>query len=220
MEKEVKELIIGFENCEDITIARNGIGEFLLDGIHPVIRRIACNSISKYWVADEVVMEIFKEADRAYHPFGCLDEARTLERLTAFSDITSITVCYTDGSEETYLVNYDEGENEETLGAENINEDIYVSDLGNVYIVISKDKKVKDLFDKESINDSKETGFRKDMMDIGIEEPETVKLSDEQLPVLYRYIYLNFSDGSQSLAVRTENEYGSWTWAYENIEDA
>lgn len=219
MEKEIKELVIGFENCEDITIPRNGIGEFLLDKIHPVVRRMACNSISKYWAASEVVMEIFKEADRTYHPFGCLDESNTLKRLSAFSDITSISVSYTDGTEETYLVDYDEGENEGQLGAENVNEDIYISDLGNVYIVIAKGKKVEDYFDKEFINNVKTTELRKDMMDIGIEEPEKVDISEGRLPDLYRYVYVNFSDGSQSLAVRVQNEYGSWHWVCEDGEN-
>ena len=84
-----------------------------------------------------------------------------------------------------------------------------------IYIVISKDKKIEDFFDNR-INNNETTEFRKDMMDIGIEEPETVELSEGMLPDLYRYVYLNFSDGSQALAVRVQNEYGSWNWIYED----
>ena len=58
--KGLKQIEIGFENCETITISKNMIGRFSLDDIRPVIRRIACNAINKYWVAGEVQMEIFR----------------------------------------------------------------------------------------------------------------------------------------------------------------
>jgi len=216
---EVKELNIVFENCEEITIPKNVIGTLLIEKIHPVIQRIACNSISKYYVADEIVMEIFKEGDIKYKPFGCSEEESTLKRLSQYADITGIEIVYKNGEKENLLVDYDEGENEGTLGAPNINEDIYVSELENIYIVISKDKKVKDYFDKERINDEKIVNSYKDMLNIGIEEPEKVEISDENLPDLYRYVYLYFKDNRSSLAIRVKDNDSGWKWIYEDEKD-
>lgn len=218
MYKNLKEIIVGFENCEDIKIPGNAIGAFLIDGIHPVIRRVACNSISKYLVADEVVMEIFSEGNYKYKPFGCMDEEESLTRLAKFNDITSITTIYEDGSEDTFLVSYDEGD-DGNIGAENINEDIYVSDLRNIYIVISTENKtVKDYFDLEEINDEDSINHAKDMMDIGIEEEEIKELSKDSLPELYKYVYIQDKDGNNALAVRVEDDDSGWKFVYEDIE--
>lgn len=171
--KELKTIEIGFENCESITISKNMIGEFNLDDTRPIIRRIACNSISKYWAAGEIQMELFRCKNQTYKPFGQLEEQDMLERVSQYRDITSIDIIYEDGTTEFYLVDYDEGENEGCLGAENINEDLYVSELGNVYICISRcKKKVADYFDLNEINNAETVELRKKMMDIGIEEPE------------------------------------------------
>lgn len=216
MDKNLKEIIVGFENCEDIKISGNAIGAILIDGIHPVIRRVACNSISKYLVADEVVMEIFSEGNYKYKPFGCMDEEESLTRLARFNDITSITTIYEDGSEDTFLVSYDEGD-DESIGAENINEDIYVSDLHNVYIVISAENKtVKDYFDFEEINDEDSINHAKDMMDIGIEEEETKELTKDSLPELYKYVYIKDKAENMALAVRVEDKDSGWKWIYED----
>ncbi len=56
-----------------------------------------------------------------------MDEERIETRLSKFN-ITSITTIYEDGSEDTFLVSMMKGD-DESIGAENINEDIYVSDL-------------------------------------------------------------------------------------------
>jgi len=213
MEKELKELVITFENCEDIVIPRNAIGEFSIDGIHTIVKRIASNSISEYTVADEIIMEIFKEGNQKYRPFGGLEENETLTRLSEYKDITSITVKFTDQTEEIFWVCYDEGDKEGVLGAENINEDIYTSELGNIYIVISnKVKKVIDCFDLEHINNKDAIDFEKDMYGIGVEESEIVSLSDNELPDLYRYVYLFFQNDDQTLAVRVEDLDSGWKW--------
>jgi hypothetical protein len=206
--KGLKQIEIGFENCETITISKNMIGRFSLDDIRPVIRRIACNAINKYWVAGEVQMEIFRCGNQKYKPFGQLEEQDMLERLSEYKDITSIDILYEDGTTESYLVDYDEGEYEGCLGAENINEHIYISDLGNIYVVISKDKKIEDFFGNE-INDNKVVEFRKDMMDIGIEEPEEHDFANDNMPDPYRYVFLD--DGKHEiLAVLVDDKSNGW----------
>ncbi|WP_373262120.1 hypothetical protein [Hungatella hathewayi] len=217
MDKELREIIVGFENCEEIIIPGIAIGAFLIDGIHPVIRRVACNSICKYFVADEVVMEIFKEGNYKYKPFGCLDEKDSLERLSEHNDISSLTIVYKDETMDTFMVPYSEDEN--GYIEENLNEDKYISDLNNVYIVISTENKtVKDYFDLEEINDENSINHAKDMMDIGIEEEKVVELSKDSLPELYEYVYIQDKDGNNALAVRVEDDDSGWKWVYEDIE--
>ena len=217
--KELKLLEIGFENCETVTITKNMIGKFNLEDIRPVIRRMAANSINKYWAAGELQMELFQCENQKYKPFGQLEERDMLERITEYKDIVSIDILYEDGTVESYLIDYDEGENEGCLGAENINEDLYVSDLGNVYICISRHKKkVSDYFDLDEINNAEVIEFHKKMMDIGIEEPEEHVFSNDCMPDLYRYVFIG--DGKREiLAVLVDDPVSGWRMIVESNDD-
>ena len=162
--KNIKSIELILENCDSIKIERDKIGEFFLGEIETKIARMAVNSIAKYKKSNLFLLELFKKADVNYHPFGMDEEESVFNRLTTWHDITGIDIIYENGKVENYLFSYDEGEYENELGAVNINEDTYISELGNLYIVISKDKKkVTDYFSLEDINDEAQMKFKEQM---------------------------------------------------------
>lgn len=140
-----------FENCEFIEFDEKYIGRFSLKNITRSIRRFAINTIEDFMDVGDVTIEIFSEGNEKYSCYGS-DPAMKFERILQYDDITSIIVHYSDGSEEEFFVNYDEGEHEGELGAPNIFQSTMLSSLGNLYIVISSDFSVTELFD-QSIND-------------------------------------------------------------------
>lgn len=113
--KEIKDLYFTLENCEKIHIPKNAIGDLHIGGFRNIINRIACNSISKYTVADEFAIELYRDSSINYTTEGMFlfDEDITkksemdhiFDRLTNFKDITQIIVKFEDDSYEEYDVN-------------------------------------------------------------------------------------------------------------------
>lgn len=94
---------------------------------------------------------------------------------------------------------------------------VQISELKNVYIVISPEKKkVADYFDLKEINDKASVGFSKSMLNIGIEEQETMEFTKDLMPDLYCYVYLKNKEGNSALAVRVEDIDSGWKWVYED----
>lgn len=163
----LKSITFGFENCEIITIEGKYVCQFLVDNFHTYFSRVACNAIEKVDIAETFAIEIAALADGPYNPFGRVEWGSTkFKRFLAYNDITSIQFTLYD----------DDGENEQTYyywtkwvgDNEEINDGqyTYLSNLGNLYIVISKDKKFEDFFDKETINDEDAVNLHFDMCDV------------------------------------------------------
>jgi len=159
--KDVKSIILGLENCENIEIESKYIGLFLIKDIHQIVGRIACNSISKYDEVGTVAVEIYKESNlKEYYPFGSnCDRVNIFERLNKFKDITSISLVYDDDSKEDYWVVFNEEDDQENDYQKN-----YISDLGNLYIVVSKTEGISEYFNLEEINDEEMVNFQKRMV--------------------------------------------------------
>lgn len=151
--KDVKCIEFVFENCESFEIEAKYFGGVQFEEIKTSIARIACNSIVKFQTAYSVVLEIFKEANIDYKPFGSLEQQKMFDRITGWNDITQFIIHYTDNTEEAYFVDYDDGD-DDSLGAPNKNQKTYISVPGNLYIVIEKDKELFDFFVKEEIDNS------------------------------------------------------------------
>lgn len=157
----VKSIGFGFENCEYFNIDAKYFGTLELTDFRIDIQRVACNAILKMNCVDTVIMEIFSEGDNKYSSYG--EDMTKFKRLNMYNDITSITVAYDNNSEEEYYVNYKD-EVEGQLGSPNVYQTTYMSKLGNIYIVISKDKGVFDCFNEEEINDKESIEFSKLMI--------------------------------------------------------
>lgn len=158
----VKSIDIVFENCEVYTFPKEDIGYFEISDIREKISRCACNAIDKYKTTYCVNIEIF-DTNRLQE--DCIDSnvvADVFARIVNHNDITQIHIHYEDDTEEQYLVDYNELN--EALGAPNKNQKSYISDLGNLYIVISEKEKLEDVFNKEEINDKDVVDFHREMI--------------------------------------------------------
>ena len=150
--RNVKSIEFVFENCECLEIEAKYFGGVHLEDIRTSIARIACNSIAKMQTVHSAVFEIFSEANVEYAPFGNQsDKMVKFDRLAAWDDITQIVVHYEDNQEEVYYVDYDDDGND-GLGAPNKNQKSCISALGNLYLVIEKDKTIGDYFDEDEMD--------------------------------------------------------------------
>lgn len=169
---KLKQIEFAFENCESITIDGKYIGDFEVSNIKTSIERLASNSINELQIANKFAIEIHKDADKEYHPFGMTDcNSTVFERINAYHDITHI---YFD----LYSEN-DNGQESETKhyqycliwgGDSDYNNDYqsnYLSKDGNLYIVVDSEKKIEDLFDIECIDNANEMDFKFSMYEIG-----------------------------------------------------
>ena len=169
---KLKEITFVLENCDCITIDGKYIGDFLVEDIRTSIRRIACNAIDKMDIAHTFAIEIHKDANKERCPFGFVeDKELTFDRLISYDDITSIDFelieDYVEEGEPiiehyNYFVHWT-GESDYVNDAQKS----YISKSGNLYIVISDDKNIEDLFDKESIDDDEHMDVVFSMYDIG-----------------------------------------------------
>ena len=149
--KYIKKIEIGFENCLLATVDVSNIGGIILEDIGTKIVRIGTNAVASIDQAKTLALEILAP------------EARRIFEILKDSSITSITIIDEFGDETEYQVFYEVFPDEENdLGARNIHEKFSMSSLGNLYIVVSEDKKLGFFFDEESINDEEYMTLVKD----------------------------------------------------------
>ena len=197
----VKEICLVLENCDSITFPANVIGDFRIEKINEEVERIAINCIAKVIYANSIFIEIYKDGNIEYAQFGFLeDQIKKFERLKDSNDITSIEIKYEDDTVDSYFVDYDESN--DGLGAPNINEKTYISSYGNLYIVIDKEKELKDFVNLEEIEDEKHMNYFHKIWDIGIEKEKVHNISTSCLPELYRFVYVMDDLSHQELAIR------------------
>jgi len=157
----VKSIDIILENCEVYTFPKEDIGYFELSDIREEIFRCAINVINKYKTAHCVNIELFNTNRFQTNIFDEDDKTDTFKRIFEGNDITQVHVKYEDNTEEQFLVDYDELN--EALGAPNKNQKSYISDLENLYIVISAKEQLEDVFNKEEINDKEVVDYHREM---------------------------------------------------------
>lgn len=170
---KLKEITFVFENCDAITIDGKYVGAFLVDDIHTSISRIACNAIERMDAVHTFTIEIHKDANKERCPLGIEEYKQlTFERFDVYSDITSIQFeLIEDYVEEGYvpmIEHYDyyihwTGDDE----YENAAQKSYISEVGNLYVVIADGKEIDDFFDKEFIDDADHMDFVCSMYNIG-----------------------------------------------------
>lgn len=216
---ELKSITFGFENCELLTIPAHMIGDMEIGDIKTTVRRIASNSISKMLSTDFVFIELFDNCKSI--ATSCGDDLNGFERLTKYSDITSIDLDFEDGSKiENIYVDY--CEDSDTLGANNKNQSFYVSKQNVLYILIDKTRNIKDYikstYDKELIecfDDKEYVTNKKDRYDIGVEKEEKHPYNRDSLPEMYRLVYLEDSvTNKQALACRVYDADCGWKFVY------
>lgn len=161
--KNVKSVNIVLENCEVINIDAQYFGQLLLEKIRTKVYRVAMNSISRMQVVNRVAIELFSEANVPYDSFGEESKETIFDRLTNYNDIAQIELIYDDEGKDTelFIVNWVD---DDQCGCTNKLQKSYTSKPGNLYILIGKDMKLKNFFDKEEIEDEQCMMFAKSMV--------------------------------------------------------
>lgn len=141
--KEVEFVDLIFENCEYIRVPFKYFIYFNLEGVKHCIYKHQ-NTVGHY----DIVNDIYLVLDKSFNDLQyiakfsendkgeCTGE-KMFERMS-FGDLSGLDIKYTDGNNELYYVDYDEGENEGKLGAPNINQNSGL-DNENLHIRISAD---------------------------------------------------------------------------------
>lgn len=136
--KRVINIEFVFENCDYLDIDSKYIGMIRINEIYESIRRTACNCIEKYKGTNLFFIEIFKSGNTLFKSFEKDESKETkFERLANFNDITSIVITFSDDSKEEYYVDYNGAYCEES----NVNQSSMISDIGNLYILITNPEK-------------------------------------------------------------------------------
>ena len=161
----VQSITFVFENCESIEIPMKYVGLFYINDITQNIRRTALNSVKKIDVAKELFIEIFSEGDEKYNRYCTRGK---FERLLYYRDIVYVEVHYDDYTTDTIYVDYD-GD------MQNMNQDDWLSNLGNLYIAISHRKQVSDFILEKDANNAAMVNLRKPIELTRAESPELLK---------------------------------------------
>ena len=171
----IRKIEFGLENCEHITIEGKYIGHFYAGDIKKEIARMACNDISMHEICNSFCIEIHKDANKKYAPFGIeKDETLSFKRLTEWDDITDITIrLYDQYNEEArddetkdtvyhYLIHW--GGDDEYI---NPLQSTKIAKTGWLYITIGETMKMEEIFPDEDVDDEEYSDHRAAMMDIG-----------------------------------------------------
>lgn len=153
--KEVSTIEFTLENCEVISLTPEDMGAFLLVGITEDIARIACNFVGNIKRCQDFFVELLPRADRLMsNRFD--DDINVFDRLEKYGDITSVDICYKDGSCDSVLVSW--GDDEQC----NEWQHSYRSKNGALYIFVKQDGQLSDYVDIEWIDDPDYKGFLED----------------------------------------------------------
>lgn len=155
MHKLINKITFILENTEAIDIPIKNIGQFRLRDVKEHFTSNA-RFIEKYKTSKLFAIEISKDANV---PFKNLanEEELPFDRLLYCPDIVGIEVEYQDGIKEEISVPWG-GDSDEI----NDYQKTFLSEAGNLYIVIHKKLKIKDIFDLERINRETYKIFPKD----------------------------------------------------------
>lgn len=108
--KELKSIILIFENTDSMEINANYIRGLSINGITKSIGQINYyeKDIEEQKSVQEVYFIIKKSTKLKYSPFNFENKEIIFNRLIEFKDITHITLVYSDESRQTFLVPYKE----------------------------------------------------------------------------------------------------------------
>lgn len=143
--KLVKSIKIVFEDCDSVCFDKRDLGIFNMEDIKCEIHGIGCGGITKNYYANTVVIEFLN--DDVHVPFGALEDGKTTKfaRIAEGADIMGIELLFPDESRDSYLVAH-EGE------TKNAYQKTYISKLGHLYLVISKEKNIEDFINIDRID--------------------------------------------------------------------
>lgn len=145
MSKKIVKIGLSLENCEFIEVPRKYFGFLQIDNIKESIKRLGCNYVTDMLECKTFFISIRNDLPNLESTLFSKEKA--IDRLKHYNDITSVVAYYEDGTERNIYVSWDE-EDEQY----NRYQDTYVNKSGDVYVSISKNKKLFDFISKEEID--------------------------------------------------------------------
>lgn len=137
MSQKIKSISLGFENCEDISIDKEYIYMLYFDNVAKgIYYNRPRDEICKYLTCEEFILELSGEADKPYESFGYPSEHTVFQRILLCRDITSVEICYDNGTSELIYVLCDGIES-------NTFQTSCIKDSGHLLVCISRDKTVQ-----------------------------------------------------------------------------
>lgn len=150
IENIVDKIDLVFENCDAMSFSEDEIKYLKLNNISFDIERITCNAIYKNYYVEDVLIALYKEADKEHYELDIEDyKTSKFKRIEQWPDITDIEIFYKDGHKECYCVEWEDLEED---SQSNSRQKIWKNNSGDLYVVISK-KPLEDFIDKEWEND-------------------------------------------------------------------
>ncbi|MET3209719.1 UNVERIFIED_CONTAM: hypothetical protein ABIC26_002666 [Paenibacillus sp. PvR008] len=146
--KKLKEIVFGFENCESLSVEANHIGNFSVTNIKKSIIR-HYGDIRFMDTCDTFSIVVNRNANTDYQVSVIEDnnyKQNTFDRLTN-GDIVVIDIVYDDDSKDEIYVRW-EGKSDYLNEAQKT----YISKLGDLFIVISKEETVESFFEDWGID--------------------------------------------------------------------
>lgn len=163
---QLKQITFALENCDSITVEGKHVGAFDVINMREEIRRIACNAIAHITIAD-CILEIHKNANQIHHEFGIDNHTCPVFDRLSVGDIVSIELEFVSDVNAEHVEHYQFYTEWEGEGDENLYQKSYVSDLGNLYIVISGKDDIPDVFNMNDINDADVMNLHFELMEVG-----------------------------------------------------
>ncbi|MDR6779455.1 hypothetical protein J2W98_003735 [Paenibacillus peoriae] len=146
--KKLKEIVFGFENCESLSVDAKYIGNFSVTNVRKSIIR-HYGDIRFMDICDTFSIVVNKNANTDYKVSvveGNSYKQNTFDRLTN-GDIVVIDIVYDDDSKDEIYVQW-EGKSDYLNEAQKT----YISKLGDLFIVISKEETVESFFEDWGID--------------------------------------------------------------------
>lgn len=153
----IRKINITFENCESVTIDGKHIGRFDLNNIKPSVRTLGGAMFGRFDVAECIVLEVHRDANLLCIDMKCSGgrEYKVFERLMEFWDITSIEVFTAEEEPMLFSALWDPDNMDE-----NLNQSVRLGENGNLYLVISQDFDVYDVFTQRQMKNNGWAWFR------------------------------------------------------------
>ena len=107
--KELKSIILTFENCDSMEISIKYISGLHIRGISDSIEQVNYSSgeIETRKSAENIFLTVRNSKKLTYKPFNLFESDTVFNRITKFPDITHITVVYSDESRQKIAVPYE-----------------------------------------------------------------------------------------------------------------
>lgn len=149
--RDIKGIVINFENCEWAVFDAPEIAFIAVNGIKRGIQRFAADTIGEATFCEGFFVELRPCANSEYRPFGAeeMPEGTVFRRMLENDDVVSVAVLYTNGTVETIGVPWlDADEN----GERNALQQSFCSKNGAFYIYIGENGSLWDIIDIDEVN--------------------------------------------------------------------